>query len=81
MLLAFTTKTTLEKGFSLFKKESDAFELESKGAIAMALDSEKEYSQQHSLLNNGSDEDLSDPDDDYSGRNKGKGGSNSRSRR
>ena len=64
ILLTITTKTTLEKGFSLWKKESAAFELEKKGAVQQALDDELEIAQKNSLIGDvDSDSDLSDPDD------------------
>ena len=69
VLLAVTTKTTLEKGLSLWNKESKAFELELKGAVAKALQEEIEMTQTDSLL--GSDDDSDAEEDGESTKSTG----------
>eukprot|EP00605_Chrysophyceae_sp_TOSAG23-4_P000079 GSChrysophyteH1.ASY1.ANO1.81.1 assembled CDS len=50
ILLAVTTKTTLDKGISQWNKETATFELEKKGAVQQALEAEVELRQRDSLL-------------------------------
>ncbi len=59
VLLAFTTKTTLEKGISLWNKETETFECESRGAVAVELELNVKTNQEKSLLSDDDDE-LSD---------------------
>ena len=59
ILLAVTTKTTMEKGISQWNKETAAFELEKKGAVQQALDAEIELTESNLLL----DDDADDADD------------------
>ena len=63
ILLAFTTKTTLEKGMSLWHKESETFEREARGAIALALEVDVEMTQQQSLISSGGSDDELDTGD------------------
>ncbi len=69
ILLAVTTKTTLDKGISQWNKETATFELEKKGAVQQALEAEVELRQRDSLLGD-QDSELSDPDDSGSDTNK-----------
>jgi len=67
ILLAFTTKTTLDKGMSLWQKESATFEREARGAIAQALEVDLELAQRQGLMSGGDDEDAIGDDSNLSG--------------
>ena len=65
VLLAATTKTTLEKGFSLWTKENETFAREARGAVSEVLETEVELTQRVSLVSRNSDGD-DDNDDELS---------------
>ena len=50
ILLAYTTHTTLEKGFSQYKKETQEFEKEKKSILIQALEEDTEKGERESLI-------------------------------